>query len=268
MRLRFLGPLEASTDDQVTAISSVQLGTLLSVLAVHGRQVVTRETLLSVMWEGRPTPSKNALEAVVMRLRRALDILDGPDGSAVRTMCGGYVLDVDATDVDFHGFRATLDAARNVRYTDQRRALELLETALSVWRGTPFVGTRDTTLLRLERVRLERLKAQAEEQLSEIRLELGDDVAALEDLWRLTEAAPTRERGVELLMVALFRTGQQGSAHHVFHGTRKRLRDELGIDVSPGLQAVYQAVLRHDKVLETADALTLGPAQRQLRPDP
>lgn len=265
MRLRFLGPVGPYTGDDVAPISSVQLSTLLSVLAVHGRQVVPRETLLSVMWEGRPTPSKNALEAVVMRLRRALDGTDGADGSAVRTSCGGYVLDVAPTDVDFHEFRHTLDAVRSVRSSDPHMALELLGRALSVWHGTPFVGTRDTTLLRLERGRLERLRAHAEEQRSEIRLELGDDAAALEDLWRLTESAPTRERGVELLMVALFRTGQQGTAHHVFHGTRKRLRDELGIDVSPGLQAVYQAVLRHDRVLETTEALALGPPQRPLR---
>ncbi|MGW0337105.1 AfsR/SARP family transcriptional regulator [Streptomyces sp. NPDC003011] len=68
-------------------------------------------------------------------------------------------------------------------------------------------------------------------------------------------AHPLRERLVELLMLALCRTGRPTDALTAYEGARRRLAEALGADPGPALRALHQRVLRQDPALLPAPAL-------------
>lgn len=100
-----------------------------------------------------------------------------------------------------------------------------------------------------ERARLAELLLGAEQQLAEIRLELGRHTEAVPVLAGLVRQHPLRERLTELLMLALYRSGRQGEALGAFLDTQRHLDDELGVAPGPELQSLYERILRADPVL-------------------
>ena len=50
-------------------------------------------------------------------------------------------------------------------------------------------------------------------------------------------------------MLALYRSGRQADALSAYHRARRHLTDELGLEPSPELQQLQQAILRHDRAL-------------------
>src|SRR5262249_2598074 len=61
---------------------------------------------------------------------------------------------------------------------------------------------------------------------------------------------PFRERLRELLMLAYYRSGRQAEALELYRETCVLLRDELGLEPSPALRALEQAILRHDPAVQ------------------
>ena len=51
-------------------------------------------------------------------------------------------------------------------------------------------------------------------------------------------------------MTALYRSGRQAEALAAYHGARRALVDELGIEPSTALQELERAILRHDPSLD------------------
>ena len=65
--------------------------------------------------------------------------------------------------------------------------------------------------------------------------------------WRaLVAAEPLRERLAELLMLALYRSGQQSAALGVYRAARRALVDQVGIEPGPGLREMNQKILLSD----------------------
>ena len=67
----------------------------------------------------------------------------------------------------------------------------------------------------------------------------------VDDLSRLADLSPLRERRWVLLMRALQRCGRRGEALDVFHRARQVLVDELGIEPGAELQALQRTILAH-----------------------
>ena len=65
------------------------------------------------------------------------------------------------------------------------------------------------------------------------------------------------------LMQALYGSGRQVEALEVYRETRRLLVDELGIEPSPALQELEQAILRHDPALTSQEA-PAAPRQRAI----
>jgi DNA-binding SARP family transcriptional activator len=124
MRFQVLGPLVVSTEAGAVAITAPKQRTLLAALLVAAGRPVSAERLVNELWpEGPPSTASAALQVYVSGLRKAL-------GDRVRTVPGGYLLDVPVEDVDAHQFEAMIT----------RKSGSGLADALSLWRGPAFDG--------------------------------------------------------------------------------------------------------------------------------
>jgi predicted ATPase/DNA-binding SARP family transcriptional activator len=216
---------------------------ILTVLAAARGEPVSDDRLFALLWDGAPPTSAAAtLQSHVSRLRSAL----GDDGRAIlRRLGDGYALALPpgALDAD--------EAARLVATADPRdprAAIEQLSQALALWRGRPFADAGDDDLAGIapERARLTELREEAVEQRLALRLALGDAAAAVPELTARTAEAPFRERGWELLVLALYRTGRQADALAALRRVRGLLDDELGVAPGEELQRLEAAVLAQD----------------------
>ena len=135
MEIWVLGTLEVSHDGRAVDIRGSLPRRLLALLALTPGQEVSAEALIDGLWgEDPPAAASATLQSHVARLRRDL-----PGTDVVRTGRHGYVLRVDAVDVDSHRFAALIAAgsAALVRgHLDE--ASEQLTEALELWRGTPY----------------------------------------------------------------------------------------------------------------------------------
>jgi DNA-binding SARP family transcriptional activator len=256
LEFRILGPVEVERDDGLVALGGQKQRALLAYLLVHANELVPAERLVAEIW-GEPAPrtATSSLQNFVAQLRKLLG-----DGVLV-TRAPGYVLQID---------RDQLDAARFERLVAEARAApaetrtHLLRQALALWRGPPLADLPYETFAQTEIRRLEDGWLGAIEDRLEAELELGEHAAATPELERLVAAHPLRERLYRLLMVALYRAGNQAAALDVYQSARRALGDELGIEPGPALRQLHGAILRQEASLERRAAVSAQPAADHL----
>ncbi len=93
-------------------------------------------------------------------------------------------------------------------------------------------------------MRLDALEARIEADLH-----LGQHADVIAELRQLAAANPLRERLQAMLMLALYRDGQQAGALAVYHVARRALLDALGAEPGPELQAMQQKILTADPAI-------------------
>lgn len=147
------------------------------------------------------------------------------------------------------------DAARE---GDWAAAEEDLRAALSLWRGEPLADVPSELLVLREVPRLAEMRLQAVEGRIDAGLHLGRHSEVIAELRRLTAVHPLREKLHALLMLALYRDGQQGEALSAFQRARRVLVRELGAEPGPELRQLEQQIL-------TADAALAAPAPAVIR---
>jgi LuxR family maltose regulon positive regulatory protein len=131
-----LGPL--IVDRAGLAPPRGRLQTLLAALLVHADEVIGAPVLARLIWrEDPPADPRNAVQVLVGRLRRGLDLgADPAEPPALITRDGGYRLVLDEACFDLALLaRLVADAGRNGE-PGARRAL--VERAAGLWRGEPF----------------------------------------------------------------------------------------------------------------------------------
>ncbi|UMO99944.1 BTAD domain-containing putative transcriptional regulator [Amycolatopsis sp. EV170708-02-1] len=254
MRFGVLGPLEVWTADgtPVTIRESKVRALLADLLANDGR-LVTADRLIADLWgDALPGNPANTLQTRVWQLRRALAEAEPGGRELVVSRRPGYLLRVGPEALDMHRFQALLAHARTVRDPAARAAV--LSEALGLWRGRAFAGFEDTDFARPLAQRLEEQRLYAIEEQAEARLDADDrdGAAVASELGDLVAAHPLRERLRAAQMRALYLAGRQSEALAGYHILRRQLADELGVDPSPELADLHQAIL--------AQAPTLGPA--------
>ncbi len=265
LHLQLLGPLVVVDDsgrDLTPAGARERNG--LATLAIVAPDPLSTDRLAAELYRERDAADpRNAVQAMISRLRRALGQLAG----SVETTANGYRL-VDVTlDVD--------EAEQLLRMasteTDLALAVDLLSRAEGLWHGPTLFGV-DGELIDAERLRLEGLKADALDHVLDRRLNEatpntvdGDLLAALEGAVR---DHPLRERRWELLMLAQYRAGRQADALRSFQRARTALAEQLGLDPGPGLATLEQQILTHDPALDHPKPRTEGPPEAPSDPDP
>ncbi|PZG09548.1 AfsR family transcriptional regulator, partial [Nonomuraea aridisoli] len=246
MRFGVLGPLQVRTEDgRPVEVAEPKVRALLADLLVHGGGPVPADRLVEDLWEDRAGRNPvGTLQARVSQLRRALG-----DRAAVLHGPGGYRL--AGCDCDAARFRALVGR----RSRDPRVRAEELGQALALWRGPAYAEFADAEFARAEAAGLEEARLAALEEQAEILLDLGEPV----DLGSLVARHPLRERLVAAHLRALYRGGRQGEALTAYAELRGRLAEELGVDPSPELTALHQAILRQDPALHRPAAARGGP---------
>ncbi|GLX09567.1 BTAD domain-containing putative transcriptional regulator [Microbispora sp. NBRC 16548] len=243
-----LGPTEVRGPGGRAAALPPSVRALLARLALSCGRVVPVDGLTDALWgdegDDLPADAANALQIRVSKLRRALAAA-GLGADVLITQAPGYRLAVPPDAVDAHVFERLLVRAREETAAGNvTAALGGLDEALRLWRGPALADVGQTTWATAESTRLEELRLGAVEDRFELLLESGGHNEAVADIERLVARQPLRERLHRLLMLALYRGGRQAEALAAYQALRRGLADELGIDPSPELQALAEAILR------------------------
>jgi DNA-binding SARP family transcriptional activator len=242
MEFRILGPLEVVDRGRVVSLGGPKQRALLGALLLTPNRAVSVDRLIDVLWPtGPPSATANALQFHVSQLRKALG-----DGELIVTREPGYLIRIEPDQLDLLRFERLVAEAIG---TEVERGSRLLTEALALWRGEPLPDLADDPASRAEVQRLEAARFAALELRIETDLGLGRHSQLVPELEALVHEHPLHERLSGALMQALYGTGRQADALDVYRKTRERFVVELGIEPSPALRELEQAILRQDPTL-------------------
>ncbi len=248
-----LGPLMVRRAGVAVTIPAGKQRALLAALLLNANRMVSLQELADALWGSSPPASARVtIHNYVKRLRQALG---GDADGRITTVSGGYLIRVDGDELDVSRFEAAQEAARNAaRLGNWDLAAEQLGEALSLWRGEPLADVASEVLAVQAVPRLEEMRLQAVEARIDAELRLGRHAEVIAELRQLAGAHPLRERLHALLMLGLYRNGQQGEALAAYQRARRVLIDELGAEPGPELRRLEQQVLDADPDLEPPEA--------------
>jgi DNA-binding SARP family transcriptional activator len=242
IELRLLGPLEVVRDGTAVPLGGRRRRSALAILALNAGRVVSAERLADDLYAGEaPATAVTQVQRQVSELRKLL-----PE-ARLETVAPGYVLRLEPGQLDLQRFeRLIAQGAERLDRGDAAHAREALREALDLWRGPALADLADEPFARSAIARLEELRLVAAERRVEADVELGQAAAVVPELEELVSANPLRERLVELLMLALYRTGRQADALAVYRAQRALLADQLGLEPGPALRRLESSILQQD----------------------
>ncbi|UYM05088.1 AfsR/SARP family transcriptional regulator [Solicola gregarius] len=260
IEVRLIGAVEAIRDGEPVEIPGRRVRALLALLALTPGKTVSVESLANGIWDDEPPERvRGSLQTYVGRLRRVVG------EEAISTDAFGYRLDVPRGAVDLMAFADSVAAAADLDDDEAERAA--LAEAIGRWHGEPFGEPPSEWIERHEVSVWTERYLQVVERRVDLDLAAGDEGDVLIELNRHVQHFPLRETLWLRLLVALDRSGRTAEALARYESLRQRLAEELGVDPSPELRAVYADLLnRTDEPLAVASSQppTTGPCPRQL----
>jgi DNA-binding SARP family transcriptional activator/tetratricopeptide (TPR) repeat protein len=258
--VHLLGPIELVGPGGRADLVGARQRTLIGLLALEAGAVLPRSRIIDALWGDRPPRTAiKTLYSHVVRIRQALDECGLAD--VLITRDPGYALHLPRQRVDAWIFEEHVRQGRQARESgDWARATAELRAGLRLWRGDAFADGEPEGWGAAEVDRLSEIRLCAYEDVCTAELALGNHRAVLTEVERLLVRHPLRERLVELLMLALYRSGRHTDAIDTYHRLRARLADELGIDPGPDLQRLYPLMLRRDPSLDATTPVIVSPA--------
>ncbi|QKW05002.1 AfsR/SARP family transcriptional regulator [Streptomyces sp. NA04227] len=257
MHIKVLGALNAEVNGTSIVPTASKPRQVLALLALHCGQIVPVSTLMEEIWgTDLPPSSLTTLQTYILQLRRMLRTAMGPETpnaakDVLATRYGGYLLQRPAETVDVYRFEHLAgQGQRAFENGEDTHAATLLHDALDLWEGPALVDVRTGPVLQIEVMRLEQCRLIARERRIDAELRLGRHVELIAELSDLIARHPQHEGLHSQAMVALYRSGRQASALSLYRRLRQRLIDELGVEPSPQLQRMHQAMLNVDPRLD------------------
>ena len=252
MNFRILGPLEVDEGGRAIPIVGGRQRSLLAILLIHANEPVSTDQLIDELWgEHPPASAPKALQAYVSRLRKAL----GGGSARVVTQPTGYLIHVEPGELDLdrcEGFAA--QGRQALLAEDCVRAADHLREALALWRGPPLADFIYESFAQAEVGRLEELRLALLEDRIDADLGCGRHAELVGELEALVSEHPLRERLRRQLVLALYRCGRQAEALDAYRAAREMLDEELGLEPTPALRELEQAILTHDAGLRAPAA--------------
>ncbi|MGW1379673.1 AfsR/SARP family transcriptional regulator [Streptomyces sp. NPDC002446] len=257
MEIQVLGPLSAELDGGSIVPTAGKPRQILSLLALYPGRVLPVPLLMEEIWGTElPQSALTTLQTYILQLRKRLGTAMGPSavGSAkdvLATRHGGYVFQIPQESVDAHEYeRVAATGQRALDSGDDEQAASSFRQALALWRGPALVDVRVGPILEIEVMRLEESRLGTLERRIDADLRLGRHAELIAELTDLIARHPQHEGFHAQAMVALYRSGRQATALDIYRRLRVRLIEELGVEPSPQLQRVHQAMLTVDPALD------------------
>jgi DNA-binding SARP family transcriptional activator/class 3 adenylate cyclase len=257
MDFRILGPLEVHDAGRELQLRGGKQRALLALLVVNANRTVALDRIVDDLWgEDVPDSAHKMVQIYVSRLRKVL----GAD--VLHTRPPGYVLQLEADDVDLHRFERLLASARaNLDAGRAEEAAGEFRVALDLWRGPALAEFSSEPFAAAESMRLEELHLSAIEGRLEADLLLGRHGDVVGELDALLARHPLRESLRRQHMLALYRSGRQAEALSAYRDRRSELADQLGIEPSPALRELERKIMQQDVSLNvTAPPVALTDA--------
>ncbi len=227
--------------DQPRPIAGGRLRALLTRLAVAEGRLVSTVELIDAVWpEDAPGGGANALQSLVSRLRRAVG-----DPDAIVQDAAGYRLAISRADLDTGRFADLVRAGqRRLAGAEHDPAVATLDEALALWRGQPLSDAGEAAYALGLRAGWESLRVRAEVDRLAALLGAGRFSDTVTEALALAAERPLDERVWATLLRGLAGAGRTSEALSAYETFRERLRDELGSDPGPELQALHLGLLR------------------------
>ncbi|GAA2307902.1 AfsR/SARP family transcriptional regulator [Streptomyces kunmingensis] len=257
MQIQVLGPMRATVNGKTIVPSAGKPRQVFALLALYSGRVLPISTLMEEIWRSELPPSAaTTLQTYIMQLRRGISAALGPGSGGeekrlLATGHGGYLLQIPPQSVDVNNFE-TLAAEGQTAFGrgEDERAAHAFEQALALWQGQALMDVRLGPVLEIEAMRLEEARLVTVERRIDTDLRLGRHAGLLTELIDLITRHPHHEGLHAQAMLALYRAGQRPSALDVYRRLRVRLVEELGVEPSPQLQRLRQAIISLDPALD------------------
>jgi predicted ATPase/DNA-binding SARP family transcriptional activator len=241
VRFELLGPLRVRDEGADLDLGGPRQQRVLAVLLATTPDDVSVDRLIDEVWPGQPPGTASHV------VRTYISNLRGVLGDRITSDGNRYAVEIGDDDNDAAELAVGLRRGRELLDVDAPAAFDLLDRVVRLWRGRPFDGLGDDTLLlRSKAAELEELYAQAVETRFEAALRLGRHESVVAELTSFVDRFPLRERFNSQLMLALYRSGRQAEALRVYGSLRRRLVEELGIDPSTEVQQLEERILLQD----------------------
>lgn len=241
-QFKILGSFEAWAGGRRLHVGGKQSVRALTVLLAEADRVVPLSRLIAATWDGEaPATAGHQIRKIVADLRRRL-----PDGAQLIVTDGpGYRLEASRADVDLARFDALLAAAQRARISSPRDASRVYAEALHLW--SPLLAGEGGDVIEALSQLVHSRWLRAAEDCMELRLALEPAAEVVSSLVDLAQREPLVEGLRGQLIRALYLAGRQAEALREYDSVRRLLAEELGVDPSPGLRAIYAAVLANDE---------------------
>ncbi|GAA0679118.1 hypothetical protein GCM10010193_35830 [Kitasatospora atroaurantiaca] len=243
VRFRILGELAVEIDGGPLPLGPVKQRLVLAALLCRPNTTVSTDLLTEAVWGDEPPRSaRKNLQAYVSALRKLLGRAGGQERLVHQS--AGYVLRVGPAELDLLRFEELARAGRQaVRLGAGAHAARLLREALDLWSGPLLADLAHSEVIRQEADRYATRRLAVHEDWAEVELELGHAPAVAESLAEVLREHPMRERLCAAQMTALYRSGRQSEALAAYDDLRQLLARQLGLRVSPALEALYRSML-------------------------
>ncbi|WP_433346501.1 AfsR/SARP family transcriptional regulator [Microtetraspora malaysiensis] len=244
-----LGPLQLGDEGQRVHLKSSRQQVVLAALLLSANRMVPVESLITAVWDDHPPDgARHQIHNCVWMLRRRLRDI-GVAEAEITGYPAGYAIHLSEWRLDAAVFERRLAEARGLVAMGQvTLAAGRLRSALSLWQGPPLSGVPGRIMQR-EAVQLTERRLSAQEDWIDLEIALGRSAEVTAELYRLVAEQPYRERPRAQLMLALHRLGRTAEALATYRQTRRLYIDELGLEPSPLLKDLEQAILRGDRSL-------------------
>lgn len=246
MEFRVLGPIEFWSAGERKDLGSVRVRSILAILLLTPRTIVSADTLIDRLWDTRPPPkARESLSVYIAKLRASLRQAAG-DSVQLAGRARGYALEVDPEAVDLHRFRRLRQQADAlVSSGDHDHAAAMLRESDRLWHGQALTGIRGDWMSRMRDSLEEERRAAIVERVG-CELQLGRHADLVGELRHLLAEYPLDETLIGHQMTALYRSGRPADALSVYRETRSRLVDEQGTEPGPMLSELHQRILSCD----------------------
>ncbi|MEM9519218.1 MAG: extracellular solute-binding protein [Actinomycetota bacterium] len=256
MEFRVLGELEVERNGDLVDTGAYRQRALLALLLTAPGSVFSTDAIIDSLWgETGGSDRQNSVWVYISGLRKALDPdrEKRSDGTVLLTRSPGYLLSVDADQIDAVRFERQVSEGRLLTDADPAAASIVLGEALGLWRGRPYEAFTYESFAQPEIARLSELRLEAVEARLDADLRRGLTRELISELESLVRAHPLREAFTGQLMTALYRSGRRADALRAFQHLSTRLGEELGIEPTAPVRRLESAIV-------TGEAATTAPA--------